>query len=95
MNKQDQLTRPQIFSALAFTGLGSFVAALVAWIILDRTNLPAFNTSMVTRGLATAVSVGLLVLVAVLLWQWRKTDNRAQPQWRTALTWSATSRLRG
>ena len=87
MNKQDQLTRPQIFSALAFTGLGSFVAALVAWIILDRTNLPAFNTSMVTRGLATAVSVGLLVLVAVLLWQWRKTDNRAQPQWRTALTY--------
>lgn len=87
MNKQDQLTRPQIFRALACTGLGSFVAALVAWIILDRTNLPAFNTSMVTRGLATAVSVGLLVLVAVLLWQWRKTDNRAQPQWRTALTY--------
>lgn len=87
MNKQDQLTRPQIFSALACTGLGSFVAALVAWIILDRTNLPAFNTSMVTRGLATAVSVGLLVLVAVLLWQWRKTDNRAHPQWRTALTY--------
>lgn len=87
MNKPDQLTRPQIFTALACTGLGSFVTALVAWIILDRTNLPAFNTSMVTRALATAFAVGLLVLVAVLLWQWRKTDNRAQPQWRTALTY--------
>ena len=66
MNKPDQLTRPQIFTALACTGLGSFVTALVAWIILDRTNLPAFNTSMVTRALATAFAVGLLVLVSVL-----------------------------
>lgn len=85
MNKPDQLTRPQIFTALACTGLGSFVAALVAWAILDRTNFPAFNTSMVTRGLATAVSVGLLVLVAVLLWQWRTADHR--PRWRGALTY--------
>lgn len=85
MNKPDQLTRPQIFTALACTGLGSFVAALIAWAILDRTNLPAFNTSMVTRGLATAVSVGLLVLVAVLLWQWRTVDHH--PRWRGALTY--------
>lgn len=85
MNKPDQLTRPQIFTALACTGLGSFVAALIAWAILDRTNLPAFNTSMVTRGLATAVSVGLLVLVAVLLWQWRTADHH--PRWRGALTY--------
>ena len=83
MNKPDQLTRPQIFTALACTGLGSFVAALIAWAILDRTNLPAFNTSMVTRGLATAVSVGLLVLVAVLLWQGRTADPH--PRWRGAL----------
>lgn len=85
MNKPDQLTRPQIFTALACTGLGSFVAALIAWAILDRTNFPAFNTSMVTRGLATAVSVGLLVLVAVLLWQWRTADHH--PRWRGALTY--------
>lgn len=85
MNKPDQLTRPQIFTALACTGLGSFVAALIAWAILDRTNLPAFNTSMVTRGLATAVSVGLLVLVAVLLWQWCTADHH--PRWRGALTY--------
>lgn len=85
MNKPDQLTRPQIFTALACTGLGSFVAALIAWAILDRTNLPAFNTSMVTRGLTTAVSVGLLVLVAVLLWQWRTADHH--PRWRGALTY--------
>ena len=87
MNKPDQLTRPQIFTALACTGLGSFVAALVAWLILDQTNLPAFNTSMVTRGLTTAFSVGLLVLVAVLLWQWRKTVHHPRPRWRTALTY--------
>ena len=85
MNKPDQLTPPQIVTALACPGLGSFVAALIAWAILDRTNLPAFNTSMVTRGLATAVSVGLLVLVAVLLWQWRTADHH--PRWRGALTY--------
>ena len=53
-------------------GLAGGVLTLVAWFVLNRISLPAFNTSMVTRSLATGVSFVLLVIAAVLAVLWTR-----------------------
>ena len=53
-------------------GLAGGILALVAWFVLNRISLPAFNTSMVTRSLATGVSFVLLVIAAVLAVLWTR-----------------------
>ena len=53
-------------------GFAGGVLTLVAWFVLNRISLPAFNTSMVTRSLATGVSFVLLVIAAVLAVLWTR-----------------------
>ena len=53
-------------------GLAGGVLTLVAWFVLNRISLPAFNTSMVTRSLATGASFVLLVIAAVLAVLWTR-----------------------
>ena len=53
-------------------GLAGGVLTLMAWFVLNRISLPAFNTSMVTRSLATGVSFVLLVIAAVLVVLWTR-----------------------
>ncbi|HZK32463.1 MAG TPA: galactan 5-O-arabinofuranosyltransferase, partial [Corynebacterium sp.] len=65
--------------------LGGGLAALLAWFLLDKTNLPAFNTSMVTRALASAAAIIILGLVAALLTWW--VLDRRRPRWRVQLTY--------
>lgn len=50
--------------------VGGAVLSFAAWFVLHTTSLPAFNTSMVTRGLATLGSVLVVCAAAVacLLW---------------------------
>ncbi|AWB83153.1 arabinofuranosyltransferase [Corynebacterium liangguodongii] len=55
---------------VAASALGAAVLALLSWFILRSASLPAFNTSMVTRGLATAFSMLLIVATAAALWAW-------------------------
>ena len=53
-------------------GFAGGVLTLVAWFVLNRISLPAFNTSMVTRSLATGASFVLLVIAAVLAVLWTR-----------------------
>ena len=46
--------------------------ALAAWFVLHRISLPAFNTSMVTRSLATGASFVLIGIGAALAVLWSK-----------------------
>ncbi|QPK79253.1 galactan 5-O-arabinofuranosyltransferase [Corynebacterium lizhenjunii] len=69
------------------------VVTLGAWWVLKQTSLPAFNTSMVTRGLATVGIVGTVVVTAALLAWWIFDEYRQhgepirRPTWRTGLTY--------
>lgn len=68
----DALPAGQTALRTAAAGLSGGVLALAAWFVLHRISLPAFNTSMVTRGLATASSFVLVGLAAVLAVLWMK-----------------------
>lgn len=95
----DTLSRTATIWAIAAAALGGGLFSLLAWWVLDQTSLPAFNTSMVTRGLATAGTVVVVVAVgAVSLWWLRdehlRKDRTAgldgrpapRPRWRRILT---------
>ncbi|QPK83339.1 arabinofuranosyltransferase [Corynebacterium qintianiae] len=57
---------------VAASSAGGAVLAFIAWFVLRASSLPAFNTSMVIRGLATAFSMIVLVTVAILMWLWMR-----------------------
>ncbi|MDO5455157.1 MAG: arabinofuranosyltransferase, partial [Corynebacterium sp.] len=89
----DRLSHRATLVAALVALVGGAAAAFVAWLVLDRTTLPAFNTSMVTRALATAGTVVILGLVAVFLTWWVFDRERvtgtspARPRWRVILTY--------
>ena len=65
----DELSVGQTAARTVAAGLAGGVLALAAWFVLHKISLPAFNTSMVTRSLATAASfvcIGVGVVLAVL-----------------------------
>ena len=65
----DELSVGQTAARTVAAGLAGGVLALAAWFVLHQISLPAFNTSMVTRSLATAASfvcIGIGVVLAVL-----------------------------
>ena len=65
----DELSVGQTAARTVAAGLAGGVIALAAWFVLHKISLPAFNTSMVTRSLATAASfvcIGIGVVLAVL-----------------------------
>lgn len=66
---------------------GGFLA-LLAFFVLKRVTLAAFNVSMVTRALATAGSLSVLIVVTFLLWLWiqDRTSSKKRPTWRRLLT---------
>lgn len=66
--------RAAAWRAPAFAVVGA-LAAFAAWSVLHSVTLPAFSTSMVTRALATAASLAVIVITAVVLWAW--SDARA------------------
>ena len=51
-------------------GLAGGALALAAWYVLHTISFPAYNTSMVTRALASVVSLALLVLLTFSCWFW-------------------------
>lgn len=55
--------------ALAYGAAGGALT-LAGWFVLHSLSLPAFNTSYVTRALATGASLVLLVLAAATCWFW-------------------------
>lgn len=68
----DELSVGQTAARTIAAGLAGGVLALVAWFVLHRISLPAFNTSMVTRSLATAASFVLIGIGAVLAVLWAR-----------------------
>lgn len=92
----DLLGRGRTVAAIAAAGVFGGLFALLAWLVLDRTSLPAFSTSMVTRALATAGAVAVLAAVGAFTALWlldehRTPDTRvARPRWRVALTYAVS-----
>lgn len=76
--------RTTAWSVLA-TVVASFILTLGAWLVLRQTNLAAYNTSMVTKGIATAGTVIILVAVGVVLWRWLMDEHTANDAYRLAL----------
>lgn len=68
--------RQMLFGILAAI-LGGGAFTLLCWLVLRQTSLPAFNTSMVTRGLATAGTVTVLIVVGVFVVLWLFDEHRA------------------
>ena len=68
----DELSAGHTAARTVAAGLAGGVLALAAWFVLHRIALPAFNTSMVTRSLATAASFVLIGIGAVLAFLWAR-----------------------
>ncbi len=90
----DLLRLPAALLGIVGAAAGAFVVILAAWIIMKQTSLPAFSTSMVTRGLATVGIVATLVVTAGLLGWWLMDEYRVErgqahrrPRWRALLTY--------
>ena len=61
-----------VLVGMAAATIGGGLVTLIAWFVFKQVSLPAFNTSMVTRGLSTAGIVATVVIVAGLLYLWVK-----------------------
>lgn len=83
---RDTLSRAHTLWATLAAGVFAAIFSLAAWLVLERTSLPAFNTSMVTRALATAGTLMVLVAVGVLAVWWLQ-DKSPRPRWRRILTY--------
>ena len=62
----DRLDNGRTVMSIVLAALGAFVFTLVSWLVLKQTSLPAFGSSMVTRALASATIVVVLVLAAAV-----------------------------
>lgn len=75
-----------LIAMLAATLGGAFLT-LGCWLILKHTHFPAFNTSQVSRALATFGSAAVVAVVALLL-AWAQLRPQI-PMWRRVLTYAA------
>ncbi|WP_145942069.1 galactan 5-O-arabinofuranosyltransferase [Corynebacterium glyciniphilum] len=81
------------------SGVLAAVVTLAAWFVLSRTNLPAYASSNVTKALASAGGVIVLVVVALVLYAvlHSRTPFTDWPRWRragtTVLCWLAPAGL--
>lgn len=87
----DRLSRGRTLLSILAAAVASFLFSLVLWLVLRQTNLPAFGASMVTRALASATILAVLIVVGVLLWLWIRDGHGERrgslPRWRVALTY--------
>ena len=67
-----------VLLGMAAAAIGGGVVTLAAWFVFKQVSLPAFSTSMVTRGLSTAGIVATVVIVAGLLYLWTKRGVAGQ-----------------
>ncbi|MGO1734549.1 MAG: arabinofuranosyltransferase, partial [Corynebacterium casei] len=69
---RDTMSFMGVLLGMAAAAIGGGVVTLAAWFVFKQVSLPAFNTSMVTRGLSTVAIVATVVIVAGLLYVWTK-----------------------
>lgn len=79
---------PWTVLAIVLAGLGGGLFTLAGWAVMRQINLPAFNTSMVTRALAGAGTVAVVALTVFLiaLWMRDRDATTPRPRWRHWLT---------
>lgn len=84
----DQVSTSSAIVRIVVAAVAGGLLALVAFFALKQVTLAAFNVSMVTRALATAGSLFVLIAVTVLLWLWvrDRTSSKERPAWRRVLT---------
>lgn len=79
---RDTMSLLGVLLGMAGAAIGGGVVTLAAWFVFKQVSLPAFNTSMVTRGLSTALIVATIVIVAGLLYLW---TTRGKFKWLTVV----------
>lgn len=80
----DLLGRRPTLLAMAAAAVGGGLFTLLAWFVLTFTSLPAFSTSMVTKALATAGTLVVLIGVGVLIALWLLDEQRSETRRREA-----------
>lgn len=91
----DVLSQAWTLAAIAAAAIGGGLFSLLAWWVLHQTSLPAFNRSMVTRGLSTAGTTMVVIAVGVLVYWWLRDEHVgketgqpvSRPPWRKVLTY--------
>lgn len=73
--------RGSLLAAMAAAVFGGGAVVLALWLLVKHLSLPAFNTSMVTRSLATSGSTVILIAAGCLLYWYPQA-----PTWRRRLT---------
>lgn len=77
----DRLGKGATLLSIVLAGIASFAFTLILWLALKQTSLPAFGSSMVTRALASAAVVAVLMVVGILMWLWIRDEHRINPRW--------------
>lgn len=99
--RPDRLNRKATLAAIVGAAILAFAFALVLWMGLKQTNLPAFGPSNVTRAVASATIAAVLIVTGFLTWLWLRDEHQSnprweledvkpRPKWRTALTYLAS-----
>lgn len=99
--RPDRLNRKATLAAIVGAAILAFAFALVLWMGLKQTNLPAFGPSNVTRAVASATIAAVLIVTGLLTWLWLRDEHQSnprweledvkpRPKWRTALTYLAS-----
>lgn len=85
----DLFSRRTTLFAMVAAAVGGGVFTLLAWYVLTFTSLPAFSTSMVTKALATAGTLLVLLAVGALVVFWLFDEHRGTARRREKLSTAA------
>lgn len=79
--RPDSLNKKATLVAIAGAAALAFLFALVLWLGLKQTNLPAFGSSNVTKALSSATIAAVLLVTGGLTWLWLRDEHRSNPRW--------------
>ncbi|MFP7365157.1 galactan 5-O-arabinofuranosyltransferase [Corynebacterium callunae] len=79
--RPDRLGKGATLAAIAGAAAMAFFFALIAWMALKQTNLPAFGASMVTRALSSVTIAVVVVAAGVLAWMWVRDEHLNNSRW--------------
>ncbi|ALC04697.1 Arabinofuranosyltransferase AftA [Corynebacterium deserti GIMN1.010] len=79
--RPDRLDKKSTVFSIVGAAVLAFIFALVLWLALKQTNLPAFGASNVTRALSSATIAAVLVVTGLLTWAWLRDEHRFNPRW--------------
>ncbi|BAU94566.1 arabinofuranosyl transferase A [Corynebacterium suranareeae] len=80
--RPDRLSKTATLGAIVAAAVLAFAFALVLWLALKQTNLPAFGPSNVTRALSSATIAAVLVVTGGLTWLWVRDEHQNNPRWQ-------------